>query len=103
MRIDVSSSADRTVLHAGTAVAEVRVGANTVDVRFSAPAGHLPADARSSLVAAVFALPDLHTHRRLRATVPLGDAELLLQVRRRCPEARARAAGASCLLDGQLD
>lgn len=102
MRTEVTCSRGRTLVRSGSALAEVRVDDDVVDVHFSTPAGHQPTDVRSSLVAAVFDLPELRTSRLLRATVPLGDAELLIQVRRRCPSARSRAAGASCLVDAPL-
>ena len=102
MRTEVTCSPGRTRVRAGAALADVVVLDDLVDVHFSTPGGHQPADVRSSLVDAVFELPELQTRHQLHATVPLGDAELLFQVRRHCPGAHVRAAGASCLLDGEL-
>lgn len=64
-------------------------------------AGNLPTSARYDLVEAVFAHPAVKTRRRIRATVPLGDSELLAGFVRHCPDVRTRAAGVSCLVDAR--
>src|ERR1700761_7215332 len=72
-----------------------------VRVAVEVTAGHLPVAARSELVEAVFELPEVRHRHRVRATVPLGDSELLEAFARHCPNLRTRAAGASCLVDAQ--
>jgi hypothetical protein len=86
-----------------SAVADVTYRDTEVDVHFHVRSGHVAADARAGVVDAVFELPGLREHRLLRASIPIGDAELLHQLRRRCPSLSARAAGATCLVDAELD
>jgi hypothetical protein len=74
-----------------------------VAVTFEIAAGHLPPHVRRELVEAVFALPELRDSHRLRVTMPLGDAELLESLRARCHDLNTRAAGSTCLVDGDLD
>lgn len=84
------------------AVASVTADDTEVDVHFHIRAGQLAPGTRARIVARVFALPELRDRKALRATVPLGDAELLHQLRRRCTSLSARAAGATCLVDADL-
>ena len=96
----------RTVIVSGAdrdTVADVTYRDTEVDVHFHVRSGHVPPDARGSVVDAVFELPGLREYRLLRASLPIGDAELLQLLRRRCPALSARAAGATCLVDAELD
>lgn len=70
-----------------------------VHIAINVDAGHLPATARYDLVEAIFAHPAVKSRRMIRATVPLGDSELLAGFVRHCPSLQARAAGATCLVD----
>jgi hypothetical protein len=74
-----------------------------VTVTFEIAAGHLPPHVRRELVEAVFALPELRDSHHLRVTMPLGDVELLASLRTHCHELNTRAAGSTCLVDGDLD
>ncbi|HEU5268111.1 MAG TPA: hypothetical protein VFU35_15485 [Jatrophihabitans sp.] len=93
----IVSGADRDT------VADVTFRDAEVAVHFHVGSGHVPPDARASVVDAVFELPELGEHRMLRASIPIGDAELLHLLRRRCPSLSARAAAATCLVDAELD
>ena len=84
------------------ASAEVSERLGEVDVHFHVDAGHTTPGVRSRLVAEVFALPELRESHQLRASMPLGDAELLGELRRRCPSHSTRAAGATCLVEASL-
>jgi hypothetical protein len=73
-----------------------------VDLRFSVTPGHLPVGARGLLVDAAFDLPLLKEPRLVHATLPLGDVDMLTGLRRHCTHLDARAAGATCLVDGDV-
>jgi hypothetical protein len=73
-----------------------------VAIIFEIAAGHLPPHVRRELVDAVFALPELRDSHHMRVTMPLGDAELLTSLRAHCGHLNARAAGSTCLVDGDL-
>jgi hypothetical protein len=91
-------------VHAGPdARAAVTLGEVAVAVGFDVSGGHVAPDARARIVAEVFALPALRNSQHLRAAVPLGDTELLVELRRRCPALSTRAAGSTCLVDAELD
>lgn len=75
--------------------------ADEVLVAVEIDAGHVPLTARDELVEAIFAHPVVQHSRRIRATVPLGDSELLEAFNRHCPDVRTRAAGATCLVDAR--
>ncbi|HEY8302715.1 MAG TPA: hypothetical protein VIG48_12515 [Jatrophihabitans sp.] len=72
-----------------------------VRVAVEIEAGHLASSARHDLVEAIFAHPAVQHRTRIRATVPLGDSELLAAFGRHCPDVRTRAAGATCLVDAR--
>jgi hypothetical protein len=61
----------------------------------------LPAG-ETELVDAVLAEADREPGTRFRATLPVGDAELVTRLRERCPDVQLRAAGATVLADGIL-
>lgn len=85
------------------ATADVTRHGGDVDVHFHVDGGHAPPGTRARLMAQVFARPELRGCRRLHASMPIGDAELLEELRRRCSAQSTRAAGASCLIEGSLD
>ena len=70
-----------------------------LQLTFQIAHGHLPVTARRELVDAVFALPELAARRLVRAAIPIGDAELLTELRTRLTDVHTRAAGATCLID----
>ncbi|MDQ2749680.1 MAG: hypothetical protein M3Y44_09175 [Actinomycetota bacterium] len=65
--------------------------------------GHLPVTARRELVNAVFALPELAASRMVQAAIPIGDAELLAELRARLADVHTRAAGSTCLIDATTE
>lgn len=89
---------------AGRILASVEVRGSGVDVllSFRVAAGHMPMTVRGQLVDAVFELPDVHDCRRLTATVPIGDAQLLTGLRAHCHASVTHPAGATCLFDAQV-
>ena len=64
--------------------------------------GPLPVGARSRLVDAVLAHPNVDHADRLLATMPLGDVEMLQRVRQRCSEVEAHAAGATKVVEARM-
>lgn len=70
-----------------------------LQLTFEVAHGHLPVTARRKLVDAVFALPELAARRLVHAAIPIGDTELLTELRARLADVRTRAAGATCLID----
>lgn len=82
--------------------AQVTAGSSCIHVHFHVRDGHLPVRVRADLLDTVFELPEIGQQRLLRASVPLGDAELLAALRHRCSSMDTRAAGATCLVDGVL-
>jgi hypothetical protein len=86
----------------GADVRTDRSAARVVDIQFHIRGGHVTPAARAGLVEAVLDLPQVRRHRALRASVPIGDAELIEQLRRRCSRVHTRAAGSTCLIDAEL-
>ena len=64
--------------------------------------GQLPVGTRARLVDAVLDSADASDADHLRATMPLGDTEMLERVRERCDDVEARAAGATKIVDARL-
>lgn len=86
------------------ATAEVRGTdvAGLVHTDMHADSGSLPAGARSRLVDAVLAHPDVDRADRLLATMPLGDVEMLQRVRERCADVETHAAGATKVVEARI-
>jgi len=86
------------------AVADVEPvdGSTVIRASLHTEAGHLPVGARARLVDAVLDLGETRQHRRLEATLPLGDVEALERLRARCEDVQTRPAGATCLVDATL-
>jgi hypothetical protein len=82
--------------------AEVFVGDQCVCVSFHLRSGHTRPSARPELVESVFALEDVGPQERIRATIPLGEVDLLNALGHHCSSMQARAAGSTCLVDGVL-
>ena len=87
------------------AAAEVTTAAGpegTARTSLRAAAGHLAPGWRANLVDTVMDLPEVRASRRLEATVPLGDGELLERLRERTTDAVTRPAGSTVLLDATI-
>ena len=87
------------------AAAEVTTAAGpegTARTSLRAAAGHLAPGWRANLVDTVMDLPEVRASRRLEATVPLGDGELLGRLRERTTGAVVRPAGSTLLLDANI-
>jgi hypothetical protein len=67
-----------------------------------AESGQLPAGTRARLVDAVLDSSDAVDADHLRATMPLGDTEMLERVRERCDDVETRAVGATKIVDARL-
>jgi hypothetical protein len=61
-----------------------------------------PPGSRARLVDTILNLPEVHTQRRLEATLPIGETEILQRLRERCDSVQTRPAGATCLVDADL-
>jgi hypothetical protein len=84
------------------ASAKVATEDRVATIAFTVPCGSVARNVRRTLVRRVFALPAVRTCRAVRVSAPLGDAELLDQLRHVLPRAQTRAAGATCLIDAHL-
>ena len=62
----------------------------------------LPPELSARLVAQAFSLPSVGTHCPVLVCVPRSGGELLAQARRHVQDARAHAAGVTCLLEGRI-
>jgi len=91
---------DRTVAAAEVTTATGSGG--TARTSLYATPGHLRPGYRSNLVDAVMDLPEVRACRRLEATIPVGDAELLERLRERTVDAVTWAAGSTTLLDATI-
>ena len=90
-------AADSTPL----ASADIAADRASVTLQFAVTPGHLPRDARLDLLEAVFGLLGDQPSRTVRATIPLGDCDLLAGLTRHLTDVRTRAAGATCLIDAR--
>ena len=93
-RIDIACTDDALATVSLTAADEVHIAV-------ALSGGNVKPDLRRELVDAVFARSEVRQRHRVRATLPLGDPELLDAFGRHCHDVRTRAAGASCLLDAR--
>jgi len=87
------------------AAAEVTIAVGpegTARTSLHAAAGHLAPGWRANLVDTVMDLPEVRASRRLEATVPIGDGELLQRLRERTTDAVTRPAGSTVLLDATI-
>ena len=95
-----------TIDHGGRAVAaadlESSADTDAISASIHVESGHLPTGTRTRLVDAVVDRASALHAERLQASLPAGDGEMLDRLRERCPNVDARAAGASCLADAQL-
>jgi hypothetical protein len=83
------------------AAADIADDGTAVIVQFHIGAGAMPYRIRHRLIETVFEAPEFSNNRIIKAALPLGDVELLEAMRRHCTDIRVRAAGATCLVDGE--
>lgn len=74
----------------------------TVNIQVECAAGHQPAWARRLLVHDVLTRAEYAGCRRVVLVLPLGDTEILDALRQHCHPATTRAAGASCIVEGEF-
>ena len=88
----------------GGSVAEARVSERDeqVVIEFWTDEPGLPAELGDQLVARAFALPAVRMHRPVLVCIPQRSCGLLARARRHVQDARTRAAGVTCLLEGQV-
>jgi hypothetical protein len=84
------------------AVADICNLGSIVQLQFSVNSGHLPAHARRQLVEAIFDRHHLLNGHSLRASVPLGDVDLLAGLAAHCTDFHTRAAGTTCLVEATV-
>jgi hypothetical protein len=87
------------------AAAEVTTSAEaggTARASLHASAGHIAPGSRASLVDAVMDLPEVQASARLKATIPLGDGEMLERLRERTEDVVTRPAGSTALLEANI-
>ena len=95
----------RVVVWAGSAPlarADVAADRPSVSLQFAVTPGHMPRGARTDLLEAVFGLLGDEPSRMVRATIPLGDRDLLAGLTDRLTDVRIRAAGATCLIGARM-
>jgi hypothetical protein len=71
-------------------------------VEFWAQGPDLPSELSARLVAQVFALPAVGSHRPVLVCVPRRGGDLLAHARRHVQGARTHAAGATCMVEGRI-
>src|SRR5947209_1518823 len=69
-----------------------------VNAQLRVESGHIPPGATSRLVDAILDLANVRPGTPLEITFPTGEAEMLEQIRTRCPDVNTRVAGVSCRL-----
>src|SRR3954470_12875862 len=69
-----------------------------VEAMLRVEAGHIAPGTTAQLVDAVLDLIKVPAGTTLEMTFPTGQAEMLEQIRRRCPDVTTRVAGVSCRL-----
>jgi len=80
------------------AEADVETHPDLVEARLRVEAGHIAPGTTSRLVDAVLDLMRVPPGTALEMTFPTGQAEMLNQIRSRCPDVTTRVAGVSCRL-----
>jgi hypothetical protein len=84
------------------ASADIEVVEEAARASLRVEAGHLPAGTRERLVDAVLASPEVKASHQIKATIPIGDTDMLHRIRERCDTTESRAAGASCLINAEM-
>jgi len=80
------------------AEAVVETHSDLVEATLRVEAGHIAPGTTSQLVDAVLDLMQVPPGTALEMTFPTGQAEMLTQIRSRCPDVTTRVAGVSCRL-----
>ena len=73
-----------------------------VRVQMHVEAGHLPVGTRQRMVDVVREAVTEDKARRLTATMPLGDSELVEGIREHLSDVTLRAAGATSIIEGEI-
>jgi hypothetical protein len=82
--------------------ADVLVDDLHVEISITVSGGQIAPGDREHLVDQIFAVPGVADARVIRASIPVGDIELLDALRLRCRALQVRAAGSTCLIEGIL-
>ena len=99
-----AASDEVTAVTTGGTIGEAHVtdrGDRVVVEFWSAEAG-VPSELRVQLVTAAFTSPAVRPERPVLVCIPRHDGGLLEEVRRHVRDARTRAAGVTCLLEGYV-
>lgn len=93
-----------TAVMAGRPVGEARVSerGDLVVIELWVEEAGVPAEVPAGLVTWVFARPQVRPPRPVLVCVPRHDGGLLALARRRVRDARTRAAGGTCLVEGYV-
>ncbi|MET1006034.1 MAG: hypothetical protein ABWX96_10820 [Propionibacteriaceae bacterium] len=78
-------------------------GSGEARAQVSMAPGHLPVGTRQRVADAVHEAVVADHAGHLTASVPVGDAELVDGIRDRLSDVHVRAAGASCIIEGDVD
>lgn len=96
-----------TVEDGGEVVAQAAItttdGAGEARAEVSIAPGHLPVGTRQRVADAVHEAVVADHAGHLTASVPQGDAELVDGIRDHLSDVHLRAAGASCIIEGDVD
>jgi len=95
------------VVENGQLVAETTLSArdanNEMRAQITPVPGHLPVGSRQKVADAVYEAVVAGHASHLTATVPLGDAELIDGIRSHLSAVELRAAGSTCIIEGQVE
>jgi hypothetical protein len=91
------------VLEGGNVMAEARISVQreVTVIELWSDTVSAPSALRARLVGQMFAHPAVRAHRAVLVCVPRGDSTVITEVLRRLRSSRARAAGATCLIEGR--
>ena len=91
---------DQTV--ASAEVTTFRQPQETAQASLRAASGHIAPGRRANLVDAVMDLPEVRESTRLKATLPIGDSEMLQRLQERAEDVTSRRAGSTALVDANI-
>lgn len=102
-KVLTAADAVTAIMSTGT-VGEARVSerGEQVVVELWADEPGVPAEVSAQLVTQAFAAPAVRQHRPVLVCVPRRDGALLAQAHLRVRDARTRAAGVTCLIEGHV-
>jgi hypothetical protein len=100
----VTDAAGITAVMGAATVAEAHVWERDQEITIElwVDGADLPGALSVQLVAQAFAHPAVRAHRPVLLCIPRREGALLQQVLRRVDEARTRAAGMTCLVEGTI-